>query len=146
MQVHFLRVAVDCDFKHSLHSLITVANGFPAYFFACFLQSTWRLHCRRHSGNYAFITLPESLPKVDNFINELLSTANYLRSATIFKIAGKIKTPRIRRVSITVFHLTMWISARLADNPSPREIGRITNSFLFFWVSGFRLEFWQPRH
>ena len=32
LQVHFLRVAVDYAFNHSLHSLITVANGFPAYF------------------------------------------------------------------------------------------------------------------
>nr|DAG54908.1 MAG TPA: hypothetical protein [Caudoviricetes sp.] len=32
LQVHFLRVAVDYAFNHSLHSLITVANSFPVYF------------------------------------------------------------------------------------------------------------------
>ena len=70
VQVHHLCVAVDYTFKYSLHSLITVANGFPVYFPIRNPHSTRRFQCGRRINDYAFITplifhllLPRYLPE-----------------------------------------------------------------------------------
>lgn len=70
VQVHHLCVAVDYTFKYSLHSLITVANGFPVCFPIYNPHSTRRFQCGRRINDYAFITplifhllLPQYLPE-----------------------------------------------------------------------------------
>ena len=75
IQVHLLCVAVDYTFKYSLHSLITVANGFPVCFPIHNPHSTRRFQCGRQINDYAFITPPIFYLLLPQYLPEHTDTA-----------------------------------------------------------------------
>ena len=104
IQVHLLCVAVDYTFKYSLHSLITVANGFPVCFPIYNPHSTRRFQCGRRINDYAFITplifhllLPQRLPERTD--TEALFFL--LVSSFAYQPLSRLPTPKLRPLQRT---------------------------------------------